>query len=188
MVKNLNYLILLWITFYFNNYATAQTPSKIYKTNKGNVSFFSETPMENIDAYSTSMISAINPVNKNVAAVVIINSFKFKNSLMQEHFNEKYLESDKYPKATFSGIINENIDLTKPGTYKVSVSGKLIIHGIEQSRTINGVIIIDESMKLNLQSAFEVKLVDHKIEVPRIVFHKIAETISVKINADYNLQ
>jgi len=144
--------------------------------------------MENIDAHSKSMVSAINPATKQVAAVIMVNTFQFKNSLMQEHFNEKYLETEKYPKATFSGFINENVDLMKPGTYNVTVTGKLTIHGVEQNRTIKGVIIVDNALKLTLTSEFDVKLVDHKIEIPKLVFQKIAETIAVKISADYHLQ
>jgi polyisoprenoid-binding protein YceI len=166
----------------------AQTTGKIYKTTAGSISFYSETPMENIDAHTKSMVSAINPANKQVAAVIMVNTFQFKNSLMQEHFNEKYLETEKYPKATFSGVINENIDLMKPGTYNVTVTGKLTIHGVEQNRTIKGVITIDNSLKLNLTSDFDVKLVDHKIEVPKLVFKKIAETIAVKLSGEYHLQ
>jgi polyisoprenoid-binding protein YceI len=76
----------------------------------------------------------------------------------------------------------------KPGTYNVTVTGKLTIHGVEQNRTIKGVITIDNSLKLNLTSDFDVKLVDHKIEVPKLVFKKIAETIAVKLSGEYHLQ
>jgi len=168
--------------------AFSQTTAKTYKTSSGKISFFSSTPVEDIDATSNQMSSIIDPVKKQIACVVPITSFKFKNALMQEHFNENYLESDKYPKATFSGTINENIDLNTAGTYAVTVTGKLVIHGVEQSRTIAGTITVDASHKLTLKSEFNVKLVDHTIKVPEIVFNKIAETIVVKINAEYLLQ
>jgi len=170
----------------FSIQSLAQT--KIYRTNNGEISFFSETPLENIDAYSESMSSAIKPVNKDVAAVVLITSFKFKNALMQEHFNEKYLESDKYPKATFAGVINEDIDFKKPGSYKITVTGKLTLHGVEQKRTINGLLTIDPNLKLKMKSDFTIKLVDHKIEVPQLVVTKIAETIRISIIAEYELR
>lgn len=185
MIRSL-FLILLFALS--NTISFAQTSTQIYKTASGKLSFFSETPLENISATSNSVISAINPSNRNVAAVVTISTFKFKNALMQEHFNEKYLESDKYPKATFSGIINETVDLMTPGTYQVSVTGKLTIHGVEQNRTIKGTITIDAAMKLSLKSEFEVKLVDHKIQVPELVFQKIAEVITVKLEGEYKLQ
>ena len=160
----------------------------IYKTSTGQISFFSETPVENIEASSSTMISAINPSNRNIACVVLMTSFKFKNGLMQEHFNEKYVESDTYPKATYSGIINETIDYTKPGTYPVTSAGTLTIHGVAQPRTINGTLTVETTKKANLTSTFDVKLVDHKIEVPQIVFNKIAEVIQVKLNINYTLQ
>jgi polyisoprenoid-binding protein YceI len=161
---------------------------QIYKTSTGQISFFSATPIENIEAKSTTMISAIDPSNRNIACLVMMTSFAFKNGLMQEHFNEKYVESDVYPKATFSGVINEAIDLTKPGTYAVTATGKLTIHGVEKPRTINGTITVDTSHKLTLDSSFDVKLADHKIEIPEIVFNKIAEVINVKIHSVYGLQ
>ncbi|WP_018344054.1 YceI family protein [Cytophaga aurantiaca] len=175
--------LLLGMTMSFKNEG-----QPMYKTSTGQISFYSETPMENIEASSSTMISAINPSNKNIACVVLMTSFKFKNGLMQEHFNEKYVESDKYPKATYSGIINETIDYTKPGTYPVTSKGTLTIHGVAQPRTINGTLTIDATKKVNLTSTFDVKLVDHKIEVPQIVFNKIAEVIQVKLNANYTLQ
>jgi polyisoprenoid-binding protein YceI len=162
--------------------------SKVYKTANGKISFYSETPVENIDAHSSAMTSAINPVDRNAAALVTITSFKFKNALMQEHFNEKYMESDKYPKATFSGIINEEVDLMQAGTYNVTVTGKLTIHGVEQNRTIQATITVKESHQLHLKAEFDVKLVDHNIKIPEIVFHKIAEVIAVKIDAEYTLK
>jgi len=168
--------------------AFSQSATKVFKTSTGKISFFSTTPVEDIDATSNQMSSIIDPVKRQIACIIPITSFKFKNSLMQEHFNENYLESDKYPKSTFSGTINEAVDLTKPGVYNVTVTGKLVVHGVEQTRTINGTITVDQSLKASLKSEFLIKLTDHKITVPEIVFNKIAENISVTVNADYLLQ
>lgn len=188
MIKQIIFILLVSCLILLGIDVQAQTQNKIYKTSTGKISFYSEAPLENIDAHSSVMSSAINPINRNAAALVMVNSFKFKNGLMQEHFNEKYMESDKYPKATFSGIINENIDLMKPGSYNVTVTGKLTMHGVEQNKTINATITVNESLKLNLKANFNVKLADYKIEIPEIVFHKIAEVIAVKIDADYSLK
>jgi hypothetical protein len=163
------------------------TTGAVYKTNLGKVTFFSETPTMNIEANSQVLNSIINPENNTMAFAVQNTSFRFKNSFMEEHFNEKYMESDKYPRSTFSGKINEPVDLRKNGSYKVSVTGKLNIHGVEQSRTITGDLTITGS-KLHLKSIFPVKLVDHKIEVPTLVFEKIAEEISVTVDSDFTLQ
>ena len=101
---------------------------------------------------------------------------------MQEHFNEKYMESDKNPKSTFKGKINEKIDFTKDGEYNVTVTGKLNIHGVEQDRTISGKVIVKEG-KIQLLTSFKVKNADHKVEIPKIVSAKIAEELDVKVDA-----
>jgi len=101
---------------------------------------------------------------------------------MQEHFNENYMESDKFPTASFKGKINDNVDLTKDGTYKVTASGTLNIHGVEKPRDIEGSVTV-KGGNVSLSSNFRVKLEDHKIERPSVVFQNIAETIDVKINA-----
>ena len=179
-------LFLLILSLSLNGFS--QSAAKVFKTSTGKISFFSTTPVEDIDATSNQMSSIIDPVKRQIACIIPITSFKFKNSLMQEHFNENYLESEKYPKATFSGTINEAVDLTKPGVYTVTVTGKLVVHGVEQTRTINGTITVDATLKLSMKSEFLIKLTDHKITVPEIVFNKIAENISVTVNADYLLQ
>jgi len=166
----------------------AQPKTPMYKSIKSSIQFFSETPIENIDAVSKSMVSAINTGNQNVAAVIAIKTFHFNNAFMEEHFNEKYMESDKYPKATFSGLINEPINFRQPGSYKITVTGKLNIHGVEKVRTISGMLTIDPSLKLNFRATFEVTLVDHKIEVPQLVTQKIAEVIRVNIDGIYEMQ
>jgi hypothetical protein len=159
----------------------------VYKTSLGMVSFFSETPTMNIEAASHVLNSIISPDNNTMAFTVQNTSFKFNNSFMEEHFNEKYMESDKYPRSTFAGKINEKIDLKKDGTYNVSSTGKLTIHGVEQIRTINGELSIVKG-KLHLKSTFQVKLTDHKIEVPTLVFEKVAEEIKVTVDSDFVLQ
>ncbi|MDB5274566.1 MAG: YceI family protein [Chitinophagaceae bacterium] len=186
MVKHL----LLSLVFVFSGslYVVAQSNTSMYKSIKSSVQFFSETPIENIDAISKSMVSAINTSNQNVAAVIAIKTFHFNNAFMEEHFNEKYMESDKYPKATFSGLINEKINFKEPGSYKITVTGKLNIHGVEKVRTISGTLTIDPSMKLNLHTTFDVKLVDHHIEVPQLVMQKVAEVIRVTIDEVYEMQ
>lgn len=154
------------------------------KTNIGKVRFFSYAPIENIEAYSKKISCIINPSNLQIAFIIPNKTFEFKKSLMQEHFNEKYMESDKYPKSTFSGKINEAIDLTKDGEYKVTTFGKLNIHGVEVERTIPGTIIVKNG-KINLTSDFIVKVADHKIEIPTLMWEKIAEQIQVKIEVNF---
>lgn len=103
---------------------------------------------------------------------------------MQEHFNTDYMESDKYPKATFKGKIQEHIDVTKDGTYPVNAVGELEVHGVKQQRSIPGkMTVVNGTVKMT--SEFMVKCADHHIEIPRLVFHNIAESIKVTVNAAY---
>ncbi len=143
--------------------------------------------MENIEAHSNSLLGVIDPTSNKVAFTMFITSFEFKKDLMQKHFNENYLESDKYPKATFIGKINEDVNLLTKGIYKVNVTGKLTLHGIEQERTLPGELIVNEG-RLNLTSNFKIKLADHKVDVPQMVVKNIAEEVDVKVFANFTLE
>jgi len=154
----------------------------LYKGTNSEVSFFSKTPLENIDGKSTTATTLLNVTSKELAFVIQNMSFQFPNKLMQEHFNEKYMESEKFPLSIFKGTVQENIDLKVAGTYNVTVKGKLNIHGIEQERTITGTITVVEG-KITIYSTFKVKNADHKIEIPSIVATKIAEELDVTVNA-----
>ncbi len=164
-------LVLLWVSIH--SQAQGMLTAK-----SGKVSFFSSAPLEDIEATNQSAQSVINTNTKEVAVKIPIKAFKFDNSLMQEHFNENYMESEKFPHATFKGKINEEVDLTKEGIYQVSATGKMNIHGVERDQTIKGKLQVAGG-KAILDSSFEVLLVDYKIEVPTVVFQKIAEKIKV---------
>lgn len=153
---------------------------QLYATQAGETSFFSETPVENIIAVNKTVGAIINTTTNEVVVSMKMTAFEFPNKLMQEHFNENYMESEKYPTGTFKGKIVEPIDYTKNGTYDVTAKGQLSIHGVSVPRDLKGKLTI-ENQKISLISNFDVKLVDHKIDVPKIVFAKIAEVISVKI-------
>lgn len=157
-----------------------KTASPLYVFESGKISFFSETPVENITAFTKTYAAAVNPDTREFAFIVFMTSFQFKKKQMQEHFNENYMESEKYPKGTFSGTIVENIDLLKDGKHTINAKGKLTIHGVEKERTLPVSIEI-KGGKLSLSSKFDVKLVDHNIEVPSIVVANIAETIAVNV-------
>src|SRR5690606_30611649 len=99
---------------------------------------------ENIDAVNNEATSIMNIKTGEVAFAVLVKSFRFQKALMEEHFNENYMESDKFPKATFSGkVLNmETIDLTKNGSYPIEISGDLTIHGVTQNIKTNGVLTV----------------------------------------------
>jgi polyisoprenoid-binding protein YceI len=103
---------------------------------------------------------------------------------MQEHFNSDYLESDKYPRATFKGKIKEQPDLTKNGSYPITVVGELDVHNVKQNRTMQGNLTVNNGV-ITMTAEFMVKCVDHHIEIPKLVFHNIAESIKMNVNATY---
>jgi polyisoprenoid-binding protein YceI len=104
---------------------------------------------------------------------------------MQEHFNEKYMESNTYPSASYKGRINEKIDWNKNGTYKITSKGMLTIHGVQKERTDTATVSIKDG-KISMKSDFRVTVADYKIKIPRLVFQNIAEVVSVKFNISYS--
>jgi polyisoprenoid-binding protein YceI len=172
-------LLLLLISFRVN--------AQQYSSTSSEVSFFSKAPLEDIHAVNKEAKSVISAANNSVGVVMGIRSFKFKNALMEEHFNENYLESHKYKTSTFMGKINENIDFTKDGIYTVTATGILELKGVKQERTIPGILEIMGD-KLNLKSEFDIALKDHNIKIPRAVVMKIAEVVKVTAEFNYELK
>ena len=156
----------------------------VFIIEEGNAKFTSEAPLELINASSKVLRGAINVDDYTFAFVIPITTFEgFNSPLQQEHFNEKYMESDLFPNASFSGKIIEKIDFSIPGKYKVRAKGLFTIHGIVQERIIrSNVILKDEKFFLN--SSFTVLLADHNISIPKIVNQKISEEIIVEIFAE----
>jgi len=152
---------------------------QLYMTKAGQTSFFSETPLENINAVNNQVLVILNTANSEIAIKMQQRGFHFPNKLMEEHFNENYMETEKYPFAVFTGKIKEPVDYSKDGSYSVSVDGILDMHGVKQNRTIKGQLAITNG-QITITCGFDVKLTDHKIEVPTLVLAKIAESISVK--------
>jgi hypothetical protein len=158
----------------------------LYQIVDGEVSFFSTTPVEDIDAVNKTVKGLINTKNNDVAFIVTIVGFHFKKPLMEEHFNENYMESDKKGNETamFKGVIIEKIDYTKDGEYDVSAKGTLTVHGVAKDRIIKGKLII-KAGKIQLITDFDIQLADHDVKIPKVVTKKIAETVAVKVNANF---
>ena len=169
--------------FFIGNSADAQILKAVEK--QGKMSFFSETAMEIIDAHSTAANSIINTLTDSIQVKVRITSFEFKNSLMQEHFNENYMESDKFPYAIFRGKMDSRPDYSADGTAKVSASGNLTIHGVTKPVKMEGTLAI-QGENTRLQCNFSVKLADYKIDVPPLVMSKISPDIACKADITYN--
>lgn len=159
-----------------------------YVTDVGSITFKSDAPLELIQAASGEMKGIIDIDRNAFAFSVYMNSFQgFNSPLQREHFNENYLETVKFPKASFSGKIIETIDWTQDGTYEVRTKGKLQIHGLQQERIIKSTVVITEG-KIKLDAKFTVLLEEHQISIPKIMFQKIAEEIQVTIGAQLEKQ
>ena len=159
---------------------------KVY-TKNGNISFFSKSSLENISADNNQVMSVLNQQSGEMQFSVLIKSFHFKKSLMEEHFNENYMESDKYPKASFKGTISDlsKIDFSKDGNYAVNVSGDLTMHGVSKKVSAPGRLTIKNG-KVAAESKFNMKLADYNISIPKLVKDNIAEVIEIAVSCGYD--
>lgn len=153
----------------------------------GKVHFLSKSPLEDIEATSQQAVCALNTETGKVFAKIPINSFRFQNKLMEEHFNENYLESDKIPYATLDAVIKEKIDYGKDAEYPVTLVGALDIHGVKKSYEIPGKLSVRNGMPTIGIAKFSVALADHKIKIPKVVVANIAEVIQVDVNFTFEL-
>jgi polyisoprenoid-binding protein YceI len=178
-MKTISIILLAWMSI------INQAGQELYVCKNAKISLYSEAPIEDISAETATGTSVFNASTGDIAFSVNIRSFTFPKSLMQEHFNTDYMESDKYPKATFKGKIQQQIDVTKNGTYPVTATGDLTVHGVTKNRSITGKVTVDNGT-VTITSEFTVKCADHNITIPRLVFHNIAESIQMKVNATYS--
>jgi len=153
-----------------------------YIPEKANVHFFSESPLENIEANNSDMRAVFDFSANTFVIKIKIKSFKFRNKLMEQHFNDNYLESNKYEYAFFKGKILGDYNLKNNGVYKIDAEGELDIHGVKKQRKIPVALTIRDG-KISIDSKFDVKLADHNITIPSIVSKNIAEIIAVDITA-----
>ncbi len=156
-----------------------------YACTNGKIHFFSDTKLEDIEATAMNAICVLNTETKKVSAKVKHESFRFRDRLMQEHFNENYMESDKYPYASLEMVIVEDLDYSKDGTYDVTLKGTLDMHGVKQEREIKGKLTIKNGAPVNATAVFIIKLADHGIKIPSVVGANIAEDIEVDVDFDF---
>ncbi len=159
-----------------------------YITKDGQISFFSGAPLEDIEAHNKQVVSILDLETGEVAVSMLMKAFEFEKSLMQEHFNENYVESDKYPKAQFTGKLQPAEAVKQLGSepQRIAVMGELTIHGVTQKlntmvemSTVGGVI--------HVVGKFRVKVADHDIEVPSVVARNIAEIVEVSLNLKHKI-
>ena len=149
----------------------------IYLTRQGIVEFFSSTPIEDIKAYNNQVSCVLNYESGKFAFQVPIKGFMFKNGLMQEHFNENYLESDIYPKSIFKGMINNWDSLAiNDSTLNIRLVGELTIHGVTKTIEQNATIW-RKNGNLVGKCKFIISLEDYDVKIPKIVRQNIAELI-----------
>jgi len=157
-----------------------------YITQTGTIKFFSKTPVENIEAFNNQVSSVINLDNGDMAFNLLMKAFTFEKALMQEHFNEKYVESHKFPKSTFKGKIsdfNKNSLTDKP--QDVKIKGTLTIHGVSKEIDVKGLLQKNNKGGITGKSVFTVNLKDFNIKVPSTVRKNISDSIEINVNMNY---
>jgi hypothetical protein len=157
-------------------------------TREGKVSFYSSTPLEKIEAHNFKGSSVLDMETGRVEFAVLVKAFLFEKALMQEHFNENYMESDKYPKALVKGNIMgfEQIKLDENKSFTCPFEGELKMHGV--SRPISSDLIINVvDGKLDIKTNFNVAVADYNIKIPNIVRDKIAKNVEIEVDAHYTL-
>jgi hypothetical protein len=158
-----------------------------FMTKNGYIGFFSHTPVEDIKADNNQVAGVLDISTGELVFQVLIKSFHFEKALMEEHFNENYMESDKFPKSTLKGkIINlSDVDFTKPGKYDVTVEGDLNIHDVTNKVSVKGTIeVVTEG--INATSKFNIVPEDYKISIPGVVRDNIAKNLEVTVTMKYS--
>lgn len=162
--------------------ATVQAQDK-YFTKTGRISFFSEAPLEDIEAINHTAAAVLDARSGVVAFSVLMKGFEFDKALMQEHFNDHYVESDKFPKAEFRGTVvnNNEINYAKEGSYPARVKGRLTIHGVTRDVETTGTLRVEKG-GLRSISSFNIRLSDYNIKIPSLVKNKIANVVKISVD------
>ena len=157
-----------------------------YFSKTGKITFHSDAPMEKIEATNSTASTVLDIGSGNLEWAVLIQGFKFEKALMQEHFNENYMESETYPKAKFKGKIDNlsSVNLAKDGDYNVNVSGQLEMHGVTKPVNATGVISV-KGGSISAKSKFAIALADYDIEIPKVVADNIAKNVDIHVQAEY---
>lgn len=159
-----------------------------YFSKAGEISFYSHTPIEDIEALSNTATTVYDAESGKIQWAVLVKSFEFEKALMQEHFNENYMESSKYPTASFKGQLADDseLHLQKDGKYVVEVSGELTIHGVTQPVTTQATFTV-ENGAITAQSDLKVLVADYGIDIPSVVKENIAKELEISIKANYEV-
>ena len=156
--------------------------AQIYMAKSCEISFFSKTSMKDIDATNKAAKPLLNTATGDVQIKIVMTAFVFPDAFMQEHFNENYVESEKFPNCIFKGKVNEKIDYTKDGEYKATVTGTIDMHGVKKDVTLDGTITV-KGTEITMSTKFRIHIADYSIKVPSLYVTTIAEDVDVKLNA-----
>lgn len=178
-LKNITIIILISISF------TGLAQEK-YFTRTGHVYFLSHTPVIDIDGNNHQAVSFLNVETGEMVFAVLMQAFEFTLATAEEHFNESYAESHKFPKSKFKGKIQnlDEVDFDTPGTYNVVVEGDLTIHGETNKVKEKGTLTVKSGTIIG-ESEFTILIEDYKIKVPRVVSDKVAKEVVIKIKVEY---
>jgi len=167
---------------------TAVGAQNRYFTKTGHIDFYSHTSIEDIKAVNDQVTSFLDISTGDLVFSVLNRSFQFEKPLMQEHFNENYMESEKFPKSSFDGKIADlkGVDFNKPGKYPVKVTGKLVIHGVTRDIESAGTLTVEKD-KIAGESVFAVIPEDYGIQIPAVVRQKFADTMTITVRMNYQL-
>lgn len=154
-----------------------------YMTKTGKITFTSKTPLETIEGVNKSVASLLDSQTGGLEFIVQIKSFVFDRQLLQEHFNENYMESNKIPKSTFKGSVTNinSVNFAKDGEYRVEVTGKMMIHNVTKDVKNTGKVIVKDNT-VTLVSDFNILLSDYNIVIPGAVKDKISKEVKIAVN------
>jgi len=175
----------LFLFLFFLNIVLAVNAQK-FMTKNGYIGFFSHTPMEDIKGDNNQVAGVLDISTGEMVFQALIKSFHFDRALMEEHFNENYMESDKIPKSSFKGKITNlsSVNFSKNGTYDVTVEGDLTIHDVTNKISTKGTIEV-VSGGINANSKFNIVPEDYKISIPGVVREKINKNLEVTVAMKY---
>ena len=175
----------LFLLFFFLNIVLAVNAQK-FMTKNGYIGFYSHTPMEDIKADNNQVAGVLDITTGDMVFQALIKSFHFERALMEEHFNENYMESDKIPKSSFKGKITNlsSVNFAKEGTYDVTVEGDLTIHDVTNKISTKGTIEV-VSGGINANSKFNIVPEDYKISIPGVVREKIDKNLAVTVTMKF---
>lgn len=160
-----------------------QSQAQRFATKTGTIRFYSEAPAENIEAINKQVNSALDFATGDFVFRALMKGFQFEKALMQEHFNENYVESAKFPNASFIGKVTNiaGFDRSKAGVFEATVEGELTIKGVSRKISEKGTFEMKDGSIVG-KSTFYIKLADYDIKIPKAVVRNIAETIEINVD------